>query len=109
MRGSGDPNLPANDVIAHEFGHVMDWVYAGDRFAGGLSFMGREVGEALADMFAYDYDRGDATAFEESSTGVARDWGNPGAKTFSVTPTICSCSARATAGQGACSTTFRRY
>jgi hypothetical protein len=55
------PLTEFNDVMAHEFGHVMDWVYAGDRL---VSFAGFEVEEGLADMFAYDYDRGDATIGE---------------------------------------------
>jgi hypothetical protein len=70
-----------NDVVAHEYGHVMDWVYAGDRFVGGASHEAVEVEEALADMFAYDYDR-DGTFAEESARGVSRNWVNPGALTY---------------------------
>jgi Zn-dependent metalloprotease len=34
--------------------------------------------EALADMFAYDYDRGDTTLGEETTViRVKRDWANP--------------------------------
>jgi Zn-dependent metalloprotease len=79
--GTGDPpnpNLASNDYIAHEFGHVMDWVYAGDRLSSEeLSLESKSVEEALADMFAYDYDRGDATIGEETA-GVNRDWEVPG-------------------------------
>ena len=81
MQGTGDPNLPFNDVVAHEFGHVMDWVYAGDRNHSASRAVD-EVEEGLADMFAYDYDREDATIAEEaerSSFGVDRNWANPGA------------------------------
>jgi hypothetical protein len=78
---SHDDVMPANsfnDVVAHEYGHVMDWVYAGDRFVGGSSHQAVEVEEGIADMFAYDYDRGDATFAEESGSGASRDWVNPG-------------------------------
>jgi hypothetical protein len=69
-----------NDVIAHEFGHVMDWTYAGDRFLGGTQTrQGREVEEALADMFAYDYDRADATLGEATGLGLRVNWERPGA------------------------------
>jgi hypothetical protein len=68
-----------NDVMAHEFGHVMDWVYAGDRL---VSFLGQEVEEGLADMFAYDFDRLDATLGEDAG-GVRIDWLNPGAVSYS--------------------------
>jgi Zn-dependent metalloprotease len=67
-----------NDVLAHEFGHVRDWVAAGDRFAGGSSFGALEVEEAIADMFAYDYDRKDAAIGENGAFGAFRDWANPG-------------------------------
>jgi len=65
MDGDGDPNQPANDMVAHEMGHIMDWVHAGDRdqSASGIT---NEVEEALADMFAYEYDRFDATIGEDS-------------------------------------------
>ena len=81
-RGNGDPNRAFNDILAHEFGHVMDWVYAGDRFSpGGFTVEGREVEEALADMFAYDYDRDDPLIGEE--TGPRReDLSDPGSVTF---------------------------
>ncbi len=86
MFGNGDPNQPANDVVAHEFGHVMDWVYAGDRCLGAAcSDEGEEVEEALADMFAYEYDRFDTTFGEESRQGLQsghpyRNWANPPAE-----------------------------
>jgi hypothetical protein len=66
MGAAGDPNVPANDVIAHEFGHVMDWVYAGDRALDGNITEALAVQEALGDMFAYEYDRFDATIAEET-------------------------------------------
>ena len=88
MFAVGRPELPANDVIAHKLGHVMDLEYARDRFAGdGSNQQGREVMEALADMFAYDFDRAYATAFELSVIGVARDWANPAAEQYGATPT----------------------
>lgn len=77
MEGAGDPNQPSNDVIAHEFGHIMDYEYAGDR-AYGQNIEGDAVEEAIADMFAYDYDWGDATIGEETGK-VIRNWANPGA------------------------------
>lgn len=79
MRGNGDPNVPANDVVAHEFGHLMDYVYAGDRFVG-PDRTTDEVQEALADMFAYEYDRFDATFAEETGSGTSRNWADPAAE-----------------------------
>ncbi len=79
MGGNGDPNLPFNDVVAHELGHVMDWVYAGDRTRSPTRQV-QEVEEALADMFAYDYDRGDATWGEDRLVGERRNWADPDAK-----------------------------
>jgi hypothetical protein len=138
MFAVGRPELPANDVIAHKLGHVMDLEYARDRFAGdGSNQQGREVMEALADMFAYDFDRAYATAFELSVTGVARDWANPAAEQYgatptpptwttttpprsrttrprtstrpsSATPTTCSCSASVTTAPNGSCTTCRR-
>jgi Thermolysin metallopeptidase, alpha-helical domain len=67
-----------NDLVAHEFGHVMDWVYAGDRLR---TDEGDEVQEALADMFAYDADSRDATFGEDTLSGASRNWANPGALT----------------------------
>jgi len=72
----GNPNLPFNDIVAHEYGHIMDWIYAGDR-VGGQALEGDAVEEALADMFAYDYDRENATIAEDTG-GAFRDWKNPG-------------------------------
>jgi len=68
-----------NDVVAHEMGHVRDWVTAGDRIFTEDVQVGA-VQEALADMFSYDYDRGDATFGEETALGVARNWADPGAE-----------------------------
>ncbi len=83
---AGRPDLAFNDSIAHEFGHVMDLVYAGDRFPGNqFSFEGKEVQEALADMFAYDFDREDATIGEETG-GAYRDWEVPGRLSFAGQP-----------------------
>jgi hypothetical protein len=78
LRGSGNPNLPYNDVIAHEFGHIMDAEYAGDR-ASSQNLEGDAVEEAIADMFAYDYDRENATLGEDRAGGAGRDWANPNA------------------------------
>ena len=72
----GNPNLPFNDIVAHEYGHIMDWQYAGDR-VGGQALEGNSVEEALADMFAYDYDRENATIAEDTGNAF-RDWQNPG-------------------------------
>jgi Zn-dependent metalloprotease len=77
MAGDGDPNRPSSDIIAHEFGHIIDAEYAGDR-ALTQNLEGDAVEEGLADMFAYDYDWGDATLGEESPRGVQVDWANPG-------------------------------
>jgi hypothetical protein len=78
VRADTVPLTSFNDVVAHEIGHVIDLVYAGDRIA--TTYESREVGEALADMFAYDYDRGDATLGEETALGVKLDWANPAAR-----------------------------
>lgn len=66
----------ANDILAHEMGHLMDFNYAGDRASGPLET--DEVEEALADMFAYEYDRFDATLGEEQQNPRI-NWENPGA------------------------------
>lgn len=56
-----------NDVIAHELGHHIDYIRSGDtRFATNEQ---QEVAEGIADMFAYDFDREDATLGEDSSSG----------------------------------------
>jgi hypothetical protein len=65
-----------NDTVGHEFGHVMDWVYAGDRL---FTDEGKEVQEALADMFDYDADSHDATSGEDIFGGPVINWANPGA------------------------------
>jgi Zn-dependent metalloprotease len=51
---------------------------AGDR--GATTYEPREVEEALADMFAYDYDRGAATLGEETAFGVKLEWANPASR-----------------------------
>jgi Zn-dependent metalloprotease len=86
MDGDGDPTSPFNDIVAHEFGHVRDWVYAGDRFVGGVTHEALEAQEGLADMFAYDYDQGDATIGEEATNVLIRDWANPGAQRLGSRP-----------------------
>jgi Thermolysin metallopeptidase, alpha-helical domain len=78
LLGGGDPNQPYPDVIAHEFGHIMDAEYAGDR-ASSQNLEGDAVEEALADMFAFDYDRENATIGEDSTGGAMRNWANPNA------------------------------
>jgi hypothetical protein len=65
-----------NDTVAHEFGHVMDWANASDRL---FTPEGKEVQEALADMFAYDADSHDATLGEDGISGPLRNWATPGA------------------------------
>ena len=80
------PERARQRLVAHEFGHVMDWVYAGDR-SPAASSRGTRREEALADMFAYDYDRGDATI----GGGHRRhriDWANPSADAPS--PAACA-------------------
>jgi hypothetical protein len=72
-----DPRGPFNDLIAHEFGHVMDLVYAGDRALGDLDLQADSVAEALADMFAYDYDRADAILGEDAPP-LRINWAQPG-------------------------------
>jgi Zn-dependent metalloprotease len=81
MSGAGDPSGPFNDVVAHEHGHLIDYDYAGDPVIRGLNLEGRSVEEALADMFAFDYDRSDPTIGEESPAGAGHDWANPGSIT----------------------------
>jgi hypothetical protein len=70
-----------NDVIAHEVGHLIHFVRAHD-----LELATREekeVSEGLADMFAYDFDRGDATLGEDepfgpgTGGGSLRRWDTP--------------------------------
>ena len=80
--GDRMPRNSFNDVVAHELGHAMDIVYAGDRI---IDFNDKTVGavqEALGDMFALDYDRQDTTMFEESATGVGRHPGNPASESL---------------------------
>ena len=84
---AGRPDLAFNDIVAHEFGHVIDLGYAGDRFSPTqFNFEGKEIQEALADMFAYDFDREDATFGEETTSGATRDWEVPGREDFAGRP-----------------------
>jgi len=80
-----NPANPFNDMIAHEMGHVRDYVTADDR-ADHLGLDSRTVVEALADMFAYDYDRGDGTLGEATTAGPIRGWANPGSFTVQGQP-----------------------
>ena len=50
------------DLLAHELGHQIDLTKGGDRTAG-IDVL--EAEEALADMYAYDYDHDDPTIGEE--------------------------------------------
>jgi hypothetical protein len=71
---------PADDIVAHEFGHLMDKTYAAGVRDPSQSRQGDEVEEALADMFAYDYDRSNAILGEDrvGAGGAAqRDWQTP--------------------------------
>jgi len=83
MDVSGDPRPPFNDIIAHEFGHIRDCVSAGDRSSGNREI--DEVEEALADMFAYDYDRDDATLGEDAGPASV-DWQTPANRLYSGQP-----------------------
>jgi hypothetical protein len=69
----------ADDFVAHELGHQMDYFYSDDRVND--TDQAFEVAEALADMFAYDYDREDATWAEDihGSGPLSRNWAEPGA------------------------------
>jgi len=80
--GDTMPRNSFNDVVAHELGHVMDLVYAGDRVIDHSDKTVGAIQEALGDMFALDYDRNDTTMFEESATGVARHPGNPASESL---------------------------
>jgi hypothetical protein len=55
-----------NDVIAHELGHHITFVSRGDSLSGREQ---NEVNEGIADMFAYDFDREDATIGEDGPLG----------------------------------------
>ena len=74
----------SGDILAHELGHLMDFTYGEDRIA---NLFTDEVEEAIADMFAYDYDRNDAT-LGESEPGFTGNplinWANPRAITNPV-------------------------
>lgn len=76
IMGLDDPNRPANDVVAHEYGHVQYWVYAGDLATSTVET--DSVEEAIADMIAYDDDHLDPTIGEESVGGPYRNLANPG-------------------------------
>jgi hypothetical protein len=69
------PEDVPNDIMAHEHGHIMDWVHAGDRL---VTDEGKEVEEALADMFAYDFDPEDPTLGEDTAFGANQNWADPG-------------------------------
>ena len=56
-----------NDAIAHEFGHHVDQTFSGDDKV--LDQEVREVREGIADMFAIDFDREDATFGEDGPGG----------------------------------------
>lgn len=56
-----------NDTIAHELGHHIDHIAAADDLQGNQEQ--KEVAEGIADMFAYDFDREDATIGEDSFSG----------------------------------------
>ena len=82
---AGRPDLAFNDVIAHEFGHIIDWIYAGDRVASDKPLETDSVEEALADMFAYDFDREDATIAEEIAAASSATGKSP-AESLAATP-----------------------
>ena len=69
----------SSDILAHELGHLMDHTYADDRITDTRE--GDEVEEALADMFAYDWDRNDVTLGESEAPGYIGSpdvhWANP--------------------------------
>jgi hypothetical protein len=72
----------AEDIVAHELGHLMDkGTYAASVRDSAQDMQGDEVEEALADMFAYDYDHDDAEIGENrigrDGRGF-RDWQTPG-------------------------------
>jgi len=70
----------ANDTIAHELGHHIHHVRSGD-----LEFdttVQKEVAEGIAGMFAYDFNREDATLGEDGLSGKnalfpIRGWDTP--------------------------------
>jgi len=70
----------SGDILAHEFGHLMDLTYGEDRTS---NIFVDEVEEAIADMFAYDFDHNDVTLGEAAATegfpvGSPRvNWANP--------------------------------
>ena len=70
----------SGDIMAHEFGHLMDLTYGEDRTS---NIFVDEVEEAVADMFAYDFDHNDVTLGEAAANegfpvGSPRvNWANP--------------------------------
>jgi hypothetical protein len=72
----------SGDILAHELGHMVDIQSGEDR----VSNLGTdEVEEAIADMFAYDFDPSDPTLGEQDKAGnfpqgsPRINWQNPGA------------------------------
>jgi hypothetical protein len=70
----------SGDIAAHEFGHLIDLMSGEDR----VSNLGTdEVEEAIADMFAYDFDPSDPTLGEADKSGgfpngnPRINWANP--------------------------------
>ena len=59
----------ADDLIAHEFGHHVDFTYADERIVDNREV--QEVQEGLANMFAYDYDREDYSIGEDTGTRIS--------------------------------------
>jgi hypothetical protein len=79
--GDQQDHVLAADIVAHEFGHVVDWVYAGDRVVSptvpGQPNQGFEVEEGLADMFAQNFDPYAPTLGEDLPGGFVTDWAVP--------------------------------
>lgn len=59
------------DVLAHELGHLVDHRYADDRSSDADQVL--EIQEALADMYAYDFDRNDTVLGEPARI----NWADP--------------------------------
>jgi Thermolysin metallopeptidase, alpha-helical domain len=76
MGVQGDPNLPANDILAHEMGHIMNLTYSNADFSENVEV--KSINEGLADMFSYEYDRFDAQHGEDRAIGASRDFQTPG-------------------------------
>ena len=60
------PPARSEDILAHELGHQIDLTKGGDRTA---NIDVDEAEEALADMYAYDFDHDDATLGEADPSG----------------------------------------